>query len=183
MKQIDNYENVQAISGEYARPSAGGYICKITKVTDVDINPETGKGEYLQIEYDFTSEELKDYHKERFEKFGFWGGRFVRSYKEAALGMFKHFINCIEESCPNFTWEWDEKSLEGKLIGLVLGEEEYQKNDGSVGTRLYVKEIKNIQQIRDGDFKVPQIKKLKQENTDVIDDFMPTDISDDELPF
>ena len=44
MKRIENYETVQASSGEFARPTAGGYICKIVDVEDVPLN-EQGKGD------------------------------------------------------------------------------------------------------------------------------------------
>ena len=76
--------------------------------------------------------------------------------------MFKHFINCVEESNAGYKWAWDEKSLVHKYVGVVLGEEEYQKKDGSVGTKLVVKDIKTTEQILKGEFKVPTIKKLAE---------------------
>jgi hypothetical protein len=106
-----------------------------------------------------------------------------RSYKEKALGMFKHFTNCVENSNAGYTWAWDEKSLVGKFIGLVLGEEEYEKGDGSVGVRLYVKEVKTVQEIKDGNFKIPELKVLKNRpSAPVNNGFTEVDSSDD-LPF
>ena len=64
MKRIENYENVQASSGEFARPTAGGYICLITNVEDVPMNAQ-GKGDYLRIEYDIADGEFKGYYKEQ----------------------------------------------------------------------------------------------------------------------
>lgn len=160
MRKIDNYNEVQASTGEFARPQAGGYICKIVNVTDVPYDSNTGKGDYLKIEYDFTDGELKGYYAKLNDDWGFWGGSFIRSYKEKALGMFKQFTNCLEQSNPNYNWNWDEQGLNGKLIGLVLGEEEYEKNDGSIGNRLYVKNVKTVEQIQNGDFKVPELKAL-----------------------
>jgi hypothetical protein len=65
----------------------------------------------------------------------------------------------------------------------VLGEEEYQKKDGSIGTKLVVKDIKTTEQILRGDFKVPTIKKLA-ENTSVSSAPNFVEISNDEsLPF
>ena len=59
MKPIENYENVQASSGEFARPTAGGYICKIMDVEDVPMDSkEKGKGDYLRIEYDIADGEF-----------------------------------------------------------------------------------------------------------------------------
>lgn len=183
MKKIENYETVQANSGEFARPTAGGYFCKITNVTDVPLDEKTGKGDYLKIEWDFADGEFKDYYKEANEKFGGeWWARFIRSYKESALGMFKHFTNCVEESNNGYKWECDEKSLVGKLIGLVIGEEEYEANDGSIKTRLYVKDVKTIFQIGDKDFKVPELKKIeRKDNTTGFAPIPPIDNSD--LPF
>ena len=47
MKVIENYDNIQASSGEFARPGNGGYILEIVNVTDVPFNAQTGKGDYL----------------------------------------------------------------------------------------------------------------------------------------
>jgi hypothetical protein len=96
--------------------------------------------------------------------------------------MFKHFTNCIEQTNTGYAWDWNEKGLVGKFVGLVLGEEEYIGNDGGIKTRLYVKDIKTVEQIKSGDFKIPEIKKVKTEMS--IDDtgFIPMPNNDD-LPF
>lgn len=182
MKRIENYETVQASSGEFARPNANGYICRIIDVQDVPIGAD-GKGDYLKISYDIADGEFKGYYKEQFDKFGGnWFASFIRSYKEKALGMFKHFTNCIEQTNTGYVWDWNEKGLVGKFVGLVLGEEEYIGNDGGIKTRLYVKDIKTVEQIKSGDFKIPEIKKVKAEMS--IDDtgFIPMPNNDD-LPF
>ena len=106
-----------------------------------------------------------------------------RSYKEKALGMFKHFTNCVENSNAGYTWAWDEKSLVGKFIGLVLGEEEYEKSDGSVGIRLYVKEVKTVQEIKDGNFKIPELKVLKNRPSEPVNNGFTEIDSSDDLPF
>lgn len=180
MKPIGNYENIQAQSGDFARPVPGGYVCEIVRAEDFPFRAETGRGDYLLIEFDFTEGELQGYYADIYKKFGYWGGKLVRSYKEKALGMFKHFTNCVEESNKGFSWDWDEEKLCGKKIGLVLGEEEYTGNDGAVKTRLYVKDVKTVQQIKDGDFKVPALKKLKN---DAAPAAPAVDAADDDLPF
>ena len=161
MRVIENYENIQASSGEFARPSNGGYILEIVNVTDVPYNAQTGKGDYLRIDYDIAVGDFKGYYTELNERFGGkWFANVIKSYKEKALGMFKHFTNCIEESNPGFKWNWQEDKLIGCRFGATLQEEEYEKQDGSIGTRLIVKDIKTVGQIMDGDFKVPSTKKL-----------------------
>lgn len=183
MKVIENYENIQASSGEFARPGNGGYILEIVNVTDVPYNEKTGKGDYLRIDYDIASGEFKGYYTAQNERFGGgkWFANVIKSYKEKALGMFKHFTNCVEESNPGFKWNWQEDKLIGCRFGATLQEEEYEKNDGSIGTRLVVKDIKTVKQIMNGDFKVPETKRLVRAYTPV-SDFVALDNSDP-LPF
>lgn len=134
---------------------AGGYICKITKVSDI---PEK---EYLKIEYDIALGQYVGYYLQLWQSRQFWGGSFMKSYKEKALPFFKGFITATENSNQGFKFDGqDDQSLRGKFIGLVLAEEEYNSNSGEVKKRLYVAEIRSVQNIKDGKFNVPELKKL-----------------------
>ena len=42
MKQINDFENVKATSGEFSRPTAGGYVVELLTVKDVPLNEQTG---------------------------------------------------------------------------------------------------------------------------------------------
>ena len=185
MRKIENYDSIQASSGEFARPGNGGYILEIVNVTDVPYNAQTGKGDYLRIDYDIAVGDFKGYYTEQNERFGGgkWFANVIKSYKEKALGMFKHFTNCVEESNPGFKWNWQEDKLVGCRFGATLQEEEYEKNDGNIGKRLIVKDIKTVKQIMDGDFKVPTTKKLKKPVSAPTSDFMMLDDPDSQLPF
>lgn len=154
MKAID-LNSVQE-QQNFARLIPGGYIAKITHVEDVPTK------EYLKIEYDIAEGQFAGYFKDLMDRKLFWGGKFVRSYKETALSFFKHFINSIAESNQGFAWTSNESQLIGKKIGIVLAEEEYGKQDGSVGVRLYVADTRSTDKIKSGDFKTPPLKKLKQ---------------------
>ena len=168
---------------EFERVVPGGYVCGITKVTDV---PDQ---EYLMIEYDIAEGPKKNYYRQLNEAKGFWGGKFVKSYKEKALPFFKGFITAVENSNPGYCWDNNELNLKRKLIGLVLGEEEYRKHDGSVGKRLYVDQIHSVDKIRSLDYRIPELKRLAAST--VIEpavfsaatccDF--ENVEDDEVPF
>ena len=165
MRAIQNLESVQPSTGEFAKPGPGGYILEIVSVEDVPFNPQTGKGDYLKICYDIADGDFRGFYREQAEHFnGAWYANFIRSYKEKALGMFKHFTNCVEESNPGFKWNWQEQKLVGLRFGATLQEEEYEKKDGSVGVRLIVKEVKTVQQILSGEFKIPDRKCLSATN-------------------
>lgn len=155
MRKI-NWDNIQERQdGEFISPAPGGYIAKITRVSDDE------QREFLKIEWDFAEGEFKGYNQATFDRAGFWPGAFIRSYKQTALGFFKGFKTCLETS--NRGYRFDESRLNdmaGRYIGVVIGEEEYQKNDGTVGKRMYVAQVRSGQAIRNGEFKVPELKKL-----------------------
>ena len=177
MKEIEKFNEIEATEGGgFKRLPADGYVCRITLAKDV---PEK---EYLKVEYDIAEGEYKDWWSETMERAGFWGGKLIRSYKQTAQRFFKGFTSSVEQSNSEYIWKWDENSLIGKLVGLVLAEEEYTKNDGTVGTRLYVARNTNIENIRSGKYEVPPLKKLNGEIAAA-----PTikfdEVLDEELPF
>ena len=172
MKQID-LTNVEEAS-ENKKLVPGGYIAKIIRVDD-----EADK-EYLKISFDIADGEYKGYYSDLFNAFSFWGGTFIKSYKEKALPFFKAFITAVENSNRNYKWDNDEKSLAGKFVGIVLGEEEYWSDKtAEVKTRLIVTSIRSIDSIKKGKFEIPDKKILKDKPSD---EFTEVD-DDDELPF
>lgn len=175
MRPIENWNDIEAKNNEdFKRIVPGGYICRITKVED---NPEK---QYLYIEFDVAEGEFTGYGMDFAERNGFTPLRFYRSYSDKAAGMFKSFIADVEESnAPHFHWDWNEKKLVGRIFGAVLGEEEYRKQNGEIGTRFNVR-TKPASAIRDGKFKVPEKKTLPVEQTA---SFAPLEDDGEGLPF
>lgn len=178
MKNVD-WNTVQ---DEIRRPVPGGYAAKITRVEDVEDK------EYLKIEWEFVEGEFKGVNHETFTAFGYWPMSFIRSYKDTALRFFKGFKTAVENSNPNFVFKNDPQSLVGKFIGVVLGEEEYISNKGEVKKRVSVMDIRSGKAIREGDFKVPELKKLdpsklQNNSTYTAPTLDPIDEDDGELPF
>lgn len=153
MYKID-WDNVQEAT-DFDNPQPGAYIGVICRVEDIE------NKEYLLIEWDFAEGNYKGNNLETFERAGFWPIQLRRSYKPKALRFLKAFKTALEESNPGYYFnELDLRSMVGKRIGIVLGEEEYTKKDGSTGKRLYVAQTRSIQSIQKGDFKVPELKRL-----------------------
>ena len=182
MKPIKGYNAAQA-SGEYERLAAGGYVIKITAVQDED------EKQYLRIVYDIAEgPEAGRYKSEPAEND--FRHSFVRSYKEKALGMFKAFIRAIDESNgtkfdSRIEKGFPEHELVGKNLGVVFGYEEYEANDSNVKERLRLVSCMSADRIRKGDFKIPELKKLKP-STEPAPASMPdgfTPMTDDDLPF
>ena len=161
MKKID-LENVQEFT-KFKNP-VGGFICEIKTVEDV---PEK---EYLRIGYDIAealNNEQKEFvgmYEKRKKERDFDYPTTVVSYKENSLPFFKGFITALENSNRGYKWDNDETKFVGKLIGFVIGEEEYEGKDKNgvpkVKVRTYVAERHSVDAIKEGDFDVPEFKKL-----------------------
>ena len=163
MKKID-LDNVQEFT-RFRNP-VGGFICEIKTVEDV------ADREYLKVGYDIAealSEDQKEfvgmYAKRKAER-DFDYPTTVVSYKENSLPFFKGFVTALENSNKGYKWDNDENKFVGKKIGFVIGEEEYEGRDKNgmpkVKVRTYVAERHSVQAIKDGDFEVPEFKKLSQ---------------------
>ena len=181
MKPITNIAEVQE-AGDSRRLPAGGYVVRYTNVID---DP---KKEYLFMEFDIAEGEFEGYFADLEERAGFWAGKCYRSYKEKALPMFKRMCSAVTKSNKRFIFDGnensDEKTLIGKFTGMVLVEEEYEGNDGSVKTRLYVVREMSVDDIRAGKYKVPELKKLEEEVKKPDDGFMDVKKdADEETPF
>lgn len=183
MKPInkDTWDNAKEYS-DFEKLPAGGYVCAIMNVEDF---PEK---EYLAITYDIAEGDYADYYSDDWGKEHPYAHRFVRSYKEKAMGMMKGFLKAVDESNgTNFgesiTTGLDEHRLVGRLVGLILREEEYESNRGDIRRRLAVHRAVSIDTIRSGNYKVPDLKRLDC-NTDTPQTpagFEP--VSVDDMPF
>lgn len=163
MKKID-LDNVQEFT-RFRNP-VGGFICEIKTVEDV------ADREYLKVGYDIAealNEDQKEfvgmYAKRKAER-DFDYPTTVVSYKENSLPFFKGFVTALENSNKGYKWDNDENKFVGKKIGFVIGEEEYEGRDKNgmpkVKVRTYVAERHSVQAIKDGDFEIPEFKKLSQ---------------------
>lgn len=174
MKPIDNYEQIQASENTGAKPAAGGYVFVITKAED---RPDK---EYVYLEFDFAEGDHAGYCSETYSRFARWPalGRSYRSYKPAAVGMFKSFTDAVEASNKRFKWDWNESKLVGKIFGGVLGEEEFLDQNGDVKVTLKLSRCLPADAIRAGEYKIPKRKEVRKPDPDAF-----TDITPDDCPF
>lgn len=161
MKKINDWENIKE-SSDFKRLEAGAYICAIKAVEDV---PEK---EYLKIYFDIVKGDEKGYFQKLYDadtrKEKKWpiAGTLIRSYKDSALSMFKGFITAIEKSNKNYKWDFNEKSLVKKYIGLIIADEEYLNQKGQKRVRNYVASVRSLEAIEKGDFTIPALKELDE---------------------
>ena len=165
MRKINDFDKVQENSGGFKRIPDGAYIVGVKKVEDVSDK------EFLRLELDVCKGEYKNWYQQQYDadkrETKYWprDGVLVRSYKEKALPFFKGFITAITKSNPKFEWKWNEQDLKNKVFGVVVGTEEYLKKNGGVGTRPYIDSVHSVESIENGDYTVPDVKKLDPTKT------------------
>ena len=72
------------------------------------------------------------------------------------------------------------------IFGGVFGEEEYEKQDGSIGVNVKLVRIIPLSKLRASDFTVPKKKEIKKSNKNSFTTFADAGasvISDEDLPF
>lgn len=191
MEKINGYEAAQALTGEFETLKPGGYICKIIAVKE---EKSKSGNKMLTLALDIDEGDYKGFFKKRYEELVSQKKEPNQEVKypnaavyrqmlegnEKAVGFFKGLITSLEASNPNFKWDWDEKKLVGLRCGGIFAEEEYEKLDGSIGTSCKINFIRTTKAIEEGNFKVPELKKLPKKG----DSFEFSGAADsDDLPF
>lgn len=163
MRKYENFDKVEAYTGEYEKLEPGGYVCKILQVKVEEKN----YGHLMRIAFDIAEGEHKDYYKRLFDRTKQngsnevkWRGMYYQTVKEDSLQYFKGFITAIENSNLGYKWNWDEKTLVGKLFGGVFGEEEYKGADGKIKLGVKCMQVRSVDKIRNGEYTIPSVKKL-----------------------
>lgn len=188
----EEYKKAQAFDGETVKLPAGGYICKILNVKNE--KSKNGK-KMLSVALDIAEGEFSGFFMNQYENrkktsnpenpAKFPNNAVVRYVLEGDywLNRFKGLMTSLEKSNDNFSWlecNHDENKIKGLHIGAIFGEEEYEKMDGSIGTTTKVVQIRSTEAIREGNYNIPEIKKIEKQE-DPFDNVGYS--STDELPF
>ena len=76
----------------------------------------------------------------------------------------KGMATAFEKSNPGYTWNWDERTLAGKYIGIIYRNEEWEYN-GKTGWSKRPFRCTSIDKVREGAVKAPKDKPLKNKST------------------
>ena len=153
-----NWNNINATSDSGFTPlPASPYVARLVELKDNE------NKEYVEAIFDIAEGEHAGYYSDEWGKAHPYAHHFFMSYKDSALGMLKGRLDAIAKSNPGFDPEaaWNAGRLDmfvGRLVGINLQEEEYERGDGETGTRLNVCQVVNAQDVRDGKVK-PRAKK------------------------
>lgn len=198
-----NWDNVQAYAPKQQLP-VGAYVCKIKRAV---VQQNTNYGDQLCVLFDISDGEYSGFYNDDFQRNTHedkkWKGvlrQFIpvddgSENDERTKSAFKGFVTSVEESNRGYTWNWDERSLAGKEIGIIFRREEWEYN-GKSGWTVRPFRACSVDTVQDGTYTLPKDKPLKNKSTDSYTDsynaphypapaagFTAIDDSDGELPF
>ena len=172
-EQIDNARQNSASLDDLP---AGGYICKIVRPI---LNDDAASGKMnIELQVDISEGEYAGYFKKLEDKYGFWGLRGWMSFKESEIAKFQQTCVALCNSNPGFKFDpfhgsVDVDDLEGKLIGAVIGKEEYKSSQGDIREKNVVSRFIEVEKIRAKKYKIPPLRKLKPQFETPEDEFIP----------
>lgn len=138
MKRPDNWDSIQAWTGEGEALPAGNYVCRILAASDTI---SKSNKPMLVMYIDIAEGEYAGFFTRKYEaakksnptaKFPA-GGIYRQTHDETnekSMSMFKGLTNAIEESNPGYKWDWDEAKLKGKRVAGQFRREEFVTSDG-----------------------------------------------------
>lgn len=177
MRKPEGYDEVAAAGfGGPALPP-GGYICRILRAYE---DTSRNGNRMLIIEFDIDEGKYENYFKKRYvasQPEGKWQGVYRQMVDGNSMKFFKGTMTAIEESNEGYVWNWDEKSLSGKLFGGVFRREEYRASNGEIRTSTKLMQIRSTQAIENG-VDIPEDKRLASGNNDGYDG-----MTEDDCPF
>ena len=155
------------INESYEKISLGGHkgiIKNITEYTSA-ISGNTS----LKVEVDTASDDKQPgYFQKQFDeninmdkRWSNSGTKYVSlKQDENCIKMLKSFITSVENSNPNFTYDWNKEvdQLKGKKVGLVFGLEEYQNDKGETKTSIKLTQFRSIDKV--DNVRIPNVRLL-----------------------
>lgn len=158
---IPKTDQIGDAGGSFKKLEPGAYVVRV-----VQCNWKADK-EYFELVYDIAEGPQAGYYSDAWGVEHPYAHRIVMSYKETALNMLAGRFNAIDASNPGFSSEAAFKAdrfdfFVGRIFGVNLQEEEYQKADGTIGVRLNACQLVQAQDVRDGKVKPRDKKALKQ---------------------
>ena len=202
MKNYNGRFKAQKASGASNVP-AGGYVGKIISAKIA----EYSWGDRLEIAFDITDGEYAGFFDKQFKAntandkkwkgvLRYWlpkedGSENDEWTKRSLKGM----VTSFERSNPGYNFDWNEKSLSGKLVGVLYRNEEWEY-EGKTGWTPRPFRAISVDSVRQGDFTFPKDKPLKKKQQAQIADsyysipsypdassYQTMDSNDEELPF
>ena len=145
-------------------PPAGSFL--VAEIKAVNIGKNYSGNEQIECAVDVTEGEWKDCFtndfEDRRERYGD-GSKFrgifrltppVDGDEPWVKQKFESNLWCIEQSNANYHWDWDEKKLVGKKVGINIRATKYTGNDGNDYEGTEIGQFETVDDVRNGKCRV-----------------------------
>ena len=200
LQKPEDYDRAESYGSDAERLPAGGYVCEIKKAEEKIIR-RTGKL-VVSVSFDIAEGEYRDFFARHYRrqktrearggKPARWLGTYtVFPYTNEGLTnpAFKGLLECVEKSNEGFriNWPLNLDEFRGLKVGLLFREEEYEGNDRKLRTCVRACWARTVDCIRREEYSVPARRKLEKavsvKTGPDVQEFIPEDADDEELPF
>lgn len=186
-----NWENIQIFTERKALP-LDAYVCKIKKAAV----QQNVFGDQLCVLFDISEGDFARFYDEDFKtnpnSDKKWRGvlrLFLPSNDgsdkdEMTKRTLKGFVTAVEKSNPGYVWNWDEMTLMGRTIGILMRNEEWAYN-GKSGWAVRPFRAISADSVRNSEYSLPKDKPLSNASASTAynsNDFKPLE-NDDDVPF
>lgn len=184
----NNWNEVQEFA-ERPKLPVGAYVCRIKRA----VVQNNSYGDQLCLLFDIADGQYGGFYQKDFD-----GNRAEDKKWKGVLRLFlpredgsekdewtksalKGLFTAIENSNPGYTWNWDETTLAGKMVGVMYRNEEYDYK-GKQGWSARPFRALSVSSVRDNKYELPNPKPL---NPSAVKPAEFTELSEDdgELPF
>ena len=145
-------------------PPVGAYIGEIQAVREIEIYDRPAIELFIEItegEYANRFHEVHEDQKERFGDTAKYKGIFRlfpylgENDDDWRKKVFEENLWAVEQSNPGYKWDWDEKKLKGKKVGINIRNRLYTYNNKN-RTTTEIGQLESIEDVKNG-----KCKKLK----------------------
>ena len=188
MKQFSGFKAEKAAGAREILP-AGGYVCEVKSVEIKEYSNNYSALVLLieVIEGEYAGFFKKDYLANTREDKQWRGKYSVSIPRDDGSEMdgwtkrtFGNFVWAVQESNPGYIWDWDEKKLKGKKLGVIYRNREWER-DGNTGWTTEAGGSASVEDIRSGSYRPLKDKPLKDRP---VQSTAPAAAEDeDDLPF
>ena len=162
----DKYEDIQ-VNNEFERLELGGHKGIIKSVEEYTSTQSGNTSLKVEVDTD-KNDKQPGYFQEQFDtnpnadkRWSNGATKYVSlKQDENCIKMLKGFITAVENSNPNFKYDWnkDTEQLKGKKVGLIFGLEEYEDQEGKLKTSTKLVQFRSIDKVDNA--KIPKVKLL-----------------------
>lgn len=161
-----NYDEIQ-VNQDYEKLELGGHRGIIKNI--IEYTSAISGNTSLKVEVDTSADDKQpgyfqkqfDENTNMYKKWSNSGTKYVSlKQDENCIKMLKSFITSVENSNPNFTYDWNKEvdQLKGKKVGLVFGLEEYQNDKGETKTSIKLTQFRSIDKV--DNVRIPNVRLL-----------------------